>query len=55
MDPFVGKFLLQRFDELSHQFLPVLLSAFELVCDGPVLLRVCMPEVDVLHLALYII
>ena len=52
---FVGKFLLQRLDELGHELLPVLFSALELVCNRPVLLRFRMTEVDVLHLALDVV
>ena len=51
----IRELLLERFDELRHQLLPVFLCALELVCDGPVLLRICMTEEDILHLALYII
>ena len=52
---FIREFLLKWFDELSHELLPVLLCALELVCDSPVLLRFGMTEIDVLHLALDVV
>ena len=54
-DAFVTEFLLQRFDELGHELLPVALCALELVGDGPVLLRLSISEIDVLHLALDVV
>ena len=54
-DAVVRKFLLKRLDELGHQLLPVAFCALEFVGDGPVLLRLCVTEVDILHLALYVV
>ena len=51
----IQKLLLERLNELHHQFLPVTLSTFKFVRDCSVLFRLGMPEIDVLHLALYII
>ena len=51
----IQKLLLEGLDELHHQFLPVTFGTPELVRDCSVLLRLGMPEIDVLHLALYII
>ena len=51
----IRELLLERLNELGHQFLPVFLCALELVCDGSVLLWVGVAEENVLHLALYII
>ena len=55
LDTFVRKLLLERLNELNHQFLTVLFCGFELVGDGPVLLRVGIAEIYVLHLALHIV
>ena len=55
MYAFVGKLLLQRLDELCHKLLPVPFRALELVGDGSVLFRIGVAEIDVLHLALYVV
>ena len=49
---FIRELLLQRLDELGHELLPVAFGTFKLVGNGPVLLRLGISEVDVLHLAL---
>ena len=52
---FIQKFLLEGLDELHHQFLSVSLCTFELVGDGPVLFRVGISEIYVLHFTLDIV
>ena len=55
VDALIDELLLERLDELLHQLLPVAFGALELVCDGSVLLRLGVTEVDVLHLALDVV
>ena len=52
---FVRELLLQRLDELCHELLSVSFSAFELVCYGSVLLRICISEIDVFEFALDVV
>ena len=51
----IGELLLERLDELGHELLPVSLGALEFVGDGPVLFRIRMAEIYVLHFALYVV
>ena len=55
LDTLVGKSLLERLDELCHELLTVSLRAFQLVGYRPVLLRLRMSEIDLLHLSLYVV
>ena len=55
LDPGLIQTDLERFDELGHQLLPVLLRRFEFVGNKAVFLRFCISEIDILHLPLDVV
>ena len=54
-DAGLGEFQLERLDEFGHQFFAVLLPGFQFVGDEPVLFRLGIIQVDVLHLPLHVV